>query len=196
MILPPPSKRIVYRRHVELTEKGDKGGEVSSHCPNPGAFFWAQRGGLWGNAPRGFLDEQVRRQVAGGIKEDHARRWVNALQYGGLSEAETWDLIRARDCERFGYDHTLLDFDDLPERTFRNAWRMNHNGGVGIYMPVARRIQFAHIKTAVEQHNRKRLSLGRALFKPEWLRYSAAIRHATDVDALARVWPERLPLAA
>lgn len=192
MILPTPTKRVIYTR--------DDGG-VSSHCPTAGAFYWAQRGGLWGNRPRGFFDEQVRRQVEGGIPERTAVAWLNALQYGGKTEAEVWGLIRDRNCiNPSGTAHELIEFADLPDRWFRNAWRRSPNGGpIYIDLERARDVQWKRIKKAehIERQIRANdLNLWNKPLELDLPSIDNAIHRSRDIEELRRVWPEGLPRAA
>lgn len=190
MIVSPPAKRIVYNRHED--------GGVSVHCPTAGAFFWAQRGGLWDGRPRGFLDEQVRRQVESGIPEHAARAWVDALQFGGKTEAEVWGIIRERTHNPSGFAHELMEFTDLPDRWFRNAWARSHNGGpVYVSLEKARPVQWGRIRAAAQTEKQRRnldLDAWRKPLRIVWHSIERAIRNARDADELRRVWPENLPL--
>lgn len=188
-MIPPPTKRIVYNSTVDDT--------VWVHCPVGAAFFWAQRGGLWGNRPRGFFDEQVRRQVASGIPEHAAVAWIEAMQYGGKTDAETWGVIRDRTHNPTGYAHELMEFAELPSRRFRNAWVRGHNGGPPtVSLHKARPIQWRKIVDAKDIENQRRERVFDDMLGPLKLdeqSLKTAIRHARDEDELARVWPEGLP---
>ena len=180
------NKRIVYTRHD---------GGVSVNCPSPEIFAVMQCGGYWNDRPRGFIDEQIRRQISDGIAPDHARRFAYAVAFGGCTEADVWGIIRDRDCARFGILHELQDAADLPDRWFRNAWRRSSNGGpVGVDLKLARPIQWDRIWTAVEVENKRReraFDVQRPLPVPgDTIR--SAIKHARDDDELRRVWPEGL----
>jgi hypothetical protein len=191
MIVAPPSKRVVYNSDVDKS--------VWVHCPTAGAFFWAQRGGLWDGRPRGFLEEQVRRQVESGIAEHAARAWVDAMQFGGKTEAETWALIRDRNCHNpTGFAHELMELADLPDRWFRNAWTRSHNGGpVYVSLEKARPIQWTKVRNAAKLERERRsqqLAEWRKPLRIVWHSIERAIRNARDADELRRVWPENLPL--
>lgn len=157
-----------------------------------------QNGGGWwnqyGGNIRGHMQRQVEAQIKDGVPHDVARRFVDAVGFGGLSEAESWALIRDRDCARWGRLHELINFDDLPDRWFRDAWHRSDNGGpVVVNLAKARRIQLARIKAATEAHNGQRFALGRRTVAPQWATLGTAIRNARDADELRRVWPEQLP---
>jgi hypothetical protein len=179
------SKRILYTAFE---------GGVHLCQPTDDIFRIMQTGGYWNDRPRGFFDEQIARQMSDGIAERHARRFALAVQFGGCSEAEAWEIIRDRDCAHRGTLHELIDVAELPpDRWFRGAWHRSANGGpVVINLRKARRIQLERIKTVVARHNHKRTMLGRSPFKAPWLTYGAAIRHARDDEELRRVWPEEL----
>jgi hypothetical protein len=188
VILQNISKRILYTR---------EDGGVSYHCPHAAAFFWAQRGGLWGKRPRGFFDEQVRRQVIGGVPEHAAVAWVKAMQYGGKTEAETWAIVRDRNCiNPSGTAHELIKFADLPDSWFRDAWRRSHNGGpVYVDLERARDVQFKKIKTAEHFEMQRRandLNLWNRPLALDMPKIDSAIRRARDPDELRHVWPDEL----
>ena len=190
MLLPPPTKRVVYNSTVDHS--------VWVHCPVGAVFFWSAHGGLWGDRPRGFFDEQVRRQVASGIPERAAHAWINALQYGGKTEAETWGVIRDRTHNPTGYAHELMEFSELPGRWFRNAWVRGHNGGPPrVDLEKARPIQFKKIKGAVKLEKQRRdmdMTLHRKRLRIPWVTIESAIKHARDEHELRKVWPEGLSL--
>ena len=161
-------------------------------------------GGYWDGSPRGFLDELVRRktcpilQKGAPCKEEAARRFVKAMQYGGCSTQEAWAVIRDHDVDRFGECVEIVHVDDLPgDRWFRDAWRRSKNGGpVSIDLPKAQRIQWVKVKNAHAHHERTReldLDLWRAPIDVPWLTIETAIRHARDEEELRRVWPDGLP---
>jgi len=112
---------IVYTPHA--------GGVAICH-PAPECIRTMSCGGWWNGYPRGFLKTQIERQVAAGHNPDAVRRFVMAMQFGGVTEAEALAIIRDRDCAHLGTACELWDFADVPiDRTYRNAWRRSSNGG-------------------------------------------------------------------
>jgi hypothetical protein len=178
---------IVYTRHD---------GGVSVTYPTPEIFRVMQNGGFWDDRPRGFIDTQIERQIASGIDPDHARRFARAVAFGGVTEAEAWEIIRDRDCARHGTMHELIDPSELPDRWFRDAWSRSANGGpVGVSLSKARPIQWRKIITAVQEENKKReLDLfGPAPLKINKAEYQTAINHARDAEELRKIWITSLP---
>jgi hypothetical protein len=50
--------------------------------------------------------------------------------FGGLTTAEAYGVMRDRFCAHLGRGCELWDTEDVPtDRTYRNAWRRSHNGG-------------------------------------------------------------------
>lgn len=150
-----------------------------------------QHGGAWDLFPSGFVEKQIDLQIQSGARPDAARRFARAVAFGGVTGAEAWDIVRERFCAHRGGNFQLLNIDELPDRTYRDAWRQGHNtGAVYVHMPAARRIQFERVKRAVERRNGSRLALGRRPIAPQWLTLGQAIRHARDEDELRRIWPD------
>jgi hypothetical protein len=58
-----------------------------------------------------------------------ARRWVDAMADGGLTELEAVTLIGERDRPLGASAMEVIDAAELPERHYRNAWRRSTNGG-------------------------------------------------------------------
>lgn len=162
-------QRIVYTRHD---------GGVTVCCPAPECLSWLSEGGYW--AGRGIdTDEQIERQVAAGHYEWAARRFVRAMDKGGCTTAEAYEIIRDRDCAHLGSGFDVCDFEDLPDRWFRDAWIRSHNGGpIMIDMRKARKVQFQRIKRL----SPKRMSLKLPLWRER-------IRKASSPDELRRIWP-------
>lgn len=161
-------------------------------------------GGLWDDRPRGFMDEMVRRkscpilQKGRNISESTARRFVKAMQYGGCTTAEAYDIIREHDCTRGGDGilHELMDWDELPDRWFRDAWRRSSNGGPpSVDLEKAKPIQWQRIVDAVSRENKRReLDLfGPAPIRIRKAEYQTAIKHARDDEELRRIWVPSLP---
>jgi hypothetical protein len=160
-------------------------------------------GGYWDDRPRGFLDELVRRktcpelQKGANVTQDAAWKFVKAMQWGGLTTAETWPVFAAHDCERFGHDVQLLRYDELPDRWFRNAWtRKGSNSGLPyVDLELARPIQWKRIHSAVSRENKRRAAdlFGAPEIKLNKAHYQAAIKNARDAEELRKVWEPSLP---
>jgi hypothetical protein len=155
-------------------------------------------GGLWDDKPRGFMAELVRRktcpelQKGNAITEDAAWTFVNAMQWGGCSTAEAWNVIRLHDCDRFGYDAQVIRHDELPDRWFRDAWtRKGSNSGLPrVDMEAARLIQWERLHDAVSRENARRAAalFGKPEIKLNKAEFQTAITNARDEDELRRVW--------
>lgn len=174
-------------------------GSVSICQPAPEMFSIMQCGGHWSDRPSGFVEAQIERQIRDGIHPDHARRYARAMAFGGCSEAEVWEIIRDRDCSRYGNHHEIISTDDLPDHWFRDAWVRGHNGGPAyIDMSKAREIQWRKIFNSVNQENKVRRQ---SLFPKPLVRlsrneYQRFISLARDEDELKKIWPENVPVVA
>ena len=181
-------KRIVYTR---------PGGGVSVCAPSLTALrYMTGGGGRWDGYPPGFLDRQIAKQ-AEECGERNAHRFVMAMQFGGCTDAEAYELMRDRFCAHNGSGCELWDISDLPtDRWFRDAWVRSHNGGpINISLPKAKEVQFRKIKHAVDRENQLRLDkleLFDRLIEPDLGGVRDAIQGASDVDCLRRVWPSAL----
>ena len=180
-------RAILYTRHD---------GGVTVTYPTQEIFDVMSRGGYWSDRPRGFLQRQIELQISDGIDPDHARRFAYAVQFGGLSTAEVYDVIKDRDCSRHGHSFDLIDpAADLPGRWFRDAWARGHNSGrVYVDMARARLIQETKIENAIADENARRRNSMQGL-RPvafDRLAIRTAIRNARDEEELRRVWPEQL----
>ena len=59
----------------------------------------------------------------GSAREVAVRAWVEALCYGGLTEAEFLARVGAKDCPDDCVSHQVIEDSDLPtDRYFRDAW--------------------------------------------------------------------------
>ena len=185
-------KRIVYTR---------PDGGVSVCAPSLTALrYMTGGGGRWDGYPRGFLDRQIAKQSEE-CGERNAHRFVMAMQFGGCTDAEAYELMRDRFCAHHGTGIELWDVGDVPQdRWFRDAWVRSHNGGpIDVSLPKARGIQFRKIKQAAARENTRRLEeidLFDSPIEPDWGAIREAIRRADDVDDLRRVWPSELLPAA
>ena len=178
------TKRIVYSRYSD--------GGVTVTTPTEWAIAMMSCGGFWSDKPRGYGDVQIERQISRGVQPDAARRYVKAMTLGGLTTAEAYAVIRDRDCAHLGYHIDLMDFEDLPDRWFRNAWKRSANGGpVGVDLNLARPLQWQHIRQRVSTENKRRLEAfeEERQIKPDWSQIRTAIKHARDEEELRRIWP-------
>lgn len=178
-------KRIVYTAHDGTVWVA----RVTEDC-----LSWLSCGGYWDGKDID-LEQQVERQVAAGHREHAVRRYMRAMDRGGCTTAEAFEIIRDRDYSHRGSGFELWAQEDLPGRWFRDAWRRSHNGGpIDIDMRAARRIQLERIKGAVQRVNKPRIALGRSPIVPQWLTLGNAIRRARDADELRKVWPSGVPM--
>ena len=181
-------KRIVYTRHD---------GGVTVCCPSERAVAWLGCGGFWNHHPRGFADIQIERMISRGVGPYAAQRYAKAMTVGGCTTAEALEIIRDRDCAHLGTAIELLDVDELPsDRWFRNAWRRSHNGGpINTDLKLARPIQFRHIRTAVNDENKKRaadLERFDQAIEVDFGTIRHSIMKARDEAELRHVWPSEL----
>lgn len=170
-------------------------GTVSLCHPAPEMFLIMQFGGYWRDRPNGFVEVQIERQIKDGIHPDHARRYANAIAFGGCTESEVWDIIKDRDCARYGKHHDLVSLEDLPDAWFRDAWVRGHNGGPAfVDLAKARNIQWQKISSAVAEENKARQKdlFGKRQIKLIKSQYRSFIMRARDEDELKKIWPEEL----
>lgn len=177
-------RRIVYTRHD---------GGVTVCTPAPQCLADMARGGHWGPIARGFLDDQIDRQVANGIAPDAAARFVRALAFGGATEAEAYAIIRDRDCGHLGSGHELWDTDELPDRWFRDAWRRSSNGGpIRLDLDTARGMQWRRMRAAVAHRTAELTADWRRAgdgVRVDWGAMSGRLAAADDERAIRAVWP-------
>ena len=180
------NKRIVYTRFD---------GGVSICCPADEAVRWMTNGGfdLWQNAPRGFAETQIERQIARGIPADVAARYARAAMFGGCTTAEALEIIRDRDCAPHGTAIELWDLSEIPtDRWFRNAWRRSANGGpINVNLKLAKPIQWKKVRSAVASENKRRADEFERtpLIEVDWDRVRERIRMAMDERDLREIWP-------
>lgn len=115
------------RKHIVYTRAN---GCVSICAPSSTAMsYMTMGGGRWDGFPIGFLDKQIAKQ-AEECGEYAAARFVKAMQFGGLTTAEAYGVMRDRFCTHLGTGCELWSIEDIPiNRIYRNAWRRSHNGG-------------------------------------------------------------------
>ena len=191
----PDTHSILY------TRKSDDG--VSICIPAPEMIHWMSSGGYWSDRPRGFLKEIVRRktcptlQKGAPLSEGSAWAFVNALQWGGCTTQEAWNVIRLHDVDRYGLDALVIRKDELPDRWFRDAWtRKGSNSGLPyVDLELARPIQWKRIHAAVSRENKRRAAdlFGKPEIKLNKAQYQTAIKHARDADELRKIWEPSLP---
>lgn len=164
-------KRIVYTR---------PDGGVSVCHPAAECMMWLSNGGYWAGQTRGWLERQEELQIAGGHSPSSVRRFMRAMQDGGCTTAEAYDIIRDRDCGHLGTGFELWEPHDLPDRWFRDAWVRSHNGGpIHIDLHKARRIQISKI---TNHGASRKLDL-------DMIKWRSACRRASSVEDLRRIWP-------
>jgi hypothetical protein len=170
----PNQRYIVYTR---------PNGCVSVCAPSTTALrYMTGGGGRWDGHDPGFLDRQLAEQSKHGIGERNARAFINAMQFGGCTDAEAYGIMRDRFCAHLGTGCELWCKNDIPDRWFRDAWRRSPNGGpVRIDLRHARKIQLNRIKDAAERH-KLRLEIDL------WLRRT---REAETPEQLKQVFPRR-----
>lgn len=180
------NKRILYTRHD---------GGVNICTPALECITWLANGDYW--TGRGIdLAEQIERAVAAGHHESAARRFVYALDRGGCTTAEAFEIIRDRDCAHLGTAHELVSNTDLPSRYFRDAWCRGHNGGpIDIDLTAARRIQLTYLRRAEALENARRRESPDFIDQPlelNWGPVRDRLRAAETPEELRRIWPEEL----
>lgn len=176
----------------------NRNGGVGTCAPSAGELRDLSVGGRFGAAPpRGVLDREIEKHIGGGIKADVARRYVHALQFGGLTEAYALEHISDKDVGDLGTAVEKVWLSDLPSMWFRPAWRRSQNGGpITIDLDHARQVQWMHVASAAMSENKRRLLdlFGKPQIDVERLRdrMTSFIQHATDEDELRHIWPEEL----
>lgn len=181
------SRAIIYTCHD---------GGVSICYPSAEIFKIMQCGGYWDDRPRGYVDEQIRRQIEAGHHPDAARRFAKAVAFGGVTEAEAWGIIRDRDCGHLGTLHELINTSELPDRWFRNAWVRSSNGGPpSIDLGLAKKIQWQKLNFVVklENENRSNDLHGKPEIKFDKAVIKSRIINSTDDEELRRIWLDGLP---
>lgn len=178
---------ILYTRHD---------GGVTVCWPTGSAIRWLSSGGRWAGQPSGWLDTQIDRHINAGHKEWAVRRYFRAMQEGGCTTAQAYEIIRDRDCWHLGSGFELCRADELPDRWFRDAWRRGHNGGsISIDMTAAREIQLQRIAKAIDAENKRRASWMGLLRGMRPLEIAPGpiadrVHMAQTPDDLRRVWPD------
>ena len=165
---------IIYTRH---------NGSVGICQPMAECVSAMGNGGYWSDRPRGFIEAQIERRIAGGRPASVARRFVNAVAFGGCTEAEAYEIIRDLDIGHLGTAFERIDQARLPDLWFFDAWRRSHNGGpISIDMKTARKIQLKYIKNIAEK-----LHIDINIH-----RYKTLARMTKTPEHLKTLWPKSL----
>lgn len=160
-------------------------GLVSVTVPSANYLRHMQAGGRWRGERRGFVEEQIERNIADGVSPDVAQRFCRALAFGGCSEADALALIRDRDC-RHGSAHELIDPDELPDRWFRDAWRRSHNGGpIWLDVEACKPIQWQRVRSIAEAEAQK---LTPRSIDLERLRHAIIVAESPDEIRIVMPW--------
>lgn len=131
-------------RKVFLATRRSDGG-VAVIVPVPSALRELTSGGRpWLGARR---QVEIENFVRGGMPEETAARWIDALIAGNATTAEAYEhiLMRSREPDQAAID--LVDIAEVPalrdpagNRWCRNAWRRSMNGGP-VYIDIQRAIE-------------------------------------------------------
>ena len=158
-------------------------GGVSVCAPSSTALrYMTTGGGRWDGFPVGFLDRQIAEQAKFGVGESAAHRFVMAMQFGGCTDAEAFDVMRDRYCAPHGSGFEVWIAKELPgDRWFRDAWRRSHNGGpIEIDMVKARKIHLKNLKSFAKARKHDL----------QWPRWRERLRRASSPEELRSLWPE------
>lgn len=171
-------------------------GSVVICQPSANCIRWMGSGGRWDDMPRGFVDEQIERNIAAGHDKYASVKFVRAMAFGGCTEAEALAIIRDRDCAHLGTGIELWDVSEVPtDRWFRNAWVRSPNGGpIGINLPRAKSIHFGWINDAlkIENARRARNEIDLDPVELDIGRVKQTIRDAKELEAVRAIWPLEL----
>lgn len=160
---------------------------------------WCRRaltcGGGWLSHVGSTVAREVAKAEARGADPDTERRFAFALEHGGCSDAEAWDLIRRHDLPVDAAAAALIEFDDLPsDRWFRDAWRRSLNGGpVWVDLERARLVQRERLAGLVAQEAARR---SRALAAPLGVDLAVLSRAIDAAATLEELRSVTLPDAA
>jgi hypothetical protein len=119
------------RKHIVTTAPD---GRVLITTPSLTAMcFMCCGGGRWDDElrdDREFLGRQIAEQAKNGVGKWAAQRFVEAMQHGGCSVDEAYEIMRDRFAAHLGTGHEIWPTEDLPtDRTYRDAWCRSANGG-------------------------------------------------------------------
>lgn len=142
---------------------------------------------------------EIDKQVNNGRDPRVVKRHIHALAFGGMTDAEFFELIRDRDAAPFGTGCELWHVDELPtDRWFRHAWRRSPNGGpISIDLEKAKLIQIEMIDKRINQMNRREEGALMKFMVPQVkkLRFNLRamarkIGEARDEYEVRSVWPD------
>lgn len=191
----------------------DFDGKVRITCPAPEIHAVMTSGGGWfdrdgpyqeltGNANtlgvQGSMHREIEKQIRNGRNERVTRKFINALAFGGCTDAEFFEIIRDRDCAVWGTGCELWHVGEIPkDRWFRNAWRRSANGGpIAVDLEKAKLIQISRIEKRIGELTPKDGVLMRFL-TPKFKKFrfnlramAAQIGEARDEYELRRIWPD------
>lgn len=160
--------------------------------PAPRAFRARTNGGGLMSFYGTTIAREVEKAEQDGRDADLAREWATAGEYGGLTDAECWDLFRRWCLPAGALAVDLIDVADLPgDRWFRNAWRRSPNGGpIWIDLERARPVQRWRIAGAVVEENARRTRSLTAPLAADFDALRQATETASSLEELRAIWPE------
>lgn len=168
-------------------------GGVTYTMPSPDAMRALTQGGfpLWTVGT--CYEQEMAKVEEQGLPVAIWSRWYRAYERGGLTDAEAYALIRDKDVPACDSAAELIDWSDLPDQWFRDAWRRGHNGGpISIDLEAARNVQLDHIAAALSLAN---VNWWRDRDEPrsvDWPALRRAVRRAACPDAVREIWPAGL----
>ena len=181
------TKRLLYTRP-------DGGVGVVALTP------WCHRaltcGGGWLSHVGTTAAREAAKAEARGCDPGIEHRFATALESGGCSDAEAWGLIRDHDLPADAGAAELIEFSELPDRWFRDAWGRSHNGGpIVVRLDKARAIQRQRISDAASEEDARRKRLWLPPVPLDLGGLSIAIDRARDAAELRAIWPREVPKA-
>ena len=161
---------------------------------------------------RGRRDWEIEKFVRGGIPEDIAVRWIDAVIGGGKTTAGAFELVRLKDVPREAMAVEVMEIEDVPrDRWFRDAWRRSSNGGP-IYIDLEKAIEVQARKIAAARNDMIQrcksnepidIMLGNERLIGFWERVEGIdladlgrrLRLARSPVEVRALWPKELPVA-
>lgn len=142
-------------------------------------------------------DEKWHPSLSSVRRETLAAQWIEAVMFGGLTDAKAYELIQRKDVDDSWSAHELLDRSEVPQdRWFRNAWVRSRNGGpIDIDLKRARPIQRQRVTTAVAEERARRANDPDLFLMPvecDDVVINRQIVAARSVEELRSVWPIEL----
>ncbi len=180
-------------------------GTVRVTCPAPEIHaVMTHGGGYFHDSSIGMtaaIKYEIEKQINNGRHEKVTHKFVDALAFGGLTDAEFFEIIRDRDCAPWGTAHELWHVDDVPkDRWFRDAWRRSHNGGpIIVDLEKARLIQIERIEQRLSVLEKRQPGPLMKFITPKMKKarfnlkaMATRIGEARDEYELRHVWPEAI----